>query len=105
MPFVFISNDNNVELHRLRDTLSNQLINTAAVDFTLVLSGQSTGVSGQSWPSSMTVVNSDRGQWHGVVVNSVSLISQERYQCLITVTHAGKIGNWKLPVQAIVREE
>lgn len=105
MAFVLISNDNNVELHRLRDTLSNQLLNAAAVDFTLVLSGQSTGVSGQTWPSSMTMVNSDRGQWHGVVVNSVSLTNLERYQCLITVTHGGKIGNWKLPAQAVFREK
>lgn len=105
MPFVYLRNDNNVELHALRDTLSNQLLNSATVEFTLVLSGQSTGVSGQTWPSSMTMVNSDRGQWHGVIVNSVSLTDQERYQCRITVTHSGKVGNWKLPAQGIERDQ
>lgn len=103
--FARIDNDNNLELVALKDVLSNQLLNNASIAFTLVASGDVTGVQGQGWPSSMTLVNSDSGHWHGTIVNSCVLTNQGFYQCLITVTHAGKVGNWRLPVQAIIREE
>jgi len=103
--FIEIGNDSNLRLAELRHVLSGTLITSADIQFTIVLSGGNWQVTGQSWPSSMTLVNTETALWVGPLVNSMVLAEGEHYEARITANAGtGVLGFWRLPIRAIVRE-
>jgi hypothetical protein len=100
-----IGNDQNLRLADLRHVLSGTLITSANIIFSIVLSGSVTGVSGQSWPSSMTLVNTETALWVGPLLSSLALTEGGAYEARITANAGtGVLGFWRLPIKAIVRD-
>lgn len=104
--FAAIGNDLNLCFADVTHTLSRTLVTSANITFTLVVSGTMTTVSGQAWPSSMTLVNAETALWCGPLVNSLMFTQDGHYQARVTIdAGAGKVGFWRLPIKAVVRED
>lgn len=104
--FAAIGNDLNLCFADVTHTLSATLVTSATMTFSVVFSGTSTTVSGQIWPSSLTLVNAETALWVGPIVNSLMLTENGAYQAVVTIDAAvGQRGFWRLPMKAIVREE
>lgn len=103
--FAFIGNDSNIHFQHVHHSLSLTLVRSATVAFTLVESGTLTQVTGQTWPSSMTLTNSETAHWIGPLVNSLVLAQSQFYQANVTFDIPGGIRqSWRVPIQAIYRE-
>lgn len=104
--FAMIGNDANLRGAHLTHILSNTLVTTATITFTVVVSGTANQVSGQTWPSSMSLINSETALWVGPLINSLGFAESGHYQALVTVDAGiGMKGFWRLPIKAIVRDE
>lgn len=103
--FLRMGTDNALHLLDVRNTVSNQLLRGATIESTLVLSGTSTQVSGQTWPTSLTLINSESAHYVSTLVDSLMLTESEYYQAETVIDNgAGEKATLKLPVQAIWEE-
>lgn len=107
MNYLWIENDNLVTLDAVASIAANSLgyINTASVTATLVLSGTSTQVSGQAWPTSFSLVSSETGTWQTTLSSSLQVTESQYYQLTIDIWGgSGLDGTRQFPLQARVRE-
>jgi len=107
MEFAYIRNDNILELTSLYSAAPSSMgfTNTASVVVTVVDSGASAGIGGQSWPTTMTLVSSETGKWQATITDTASLENNGFYQAIVTADSGpGLRAQWKVPIKAIVRE-
>lgn len=101
-----IGNDEHLLLNGLSNTLSRTLITSATVTYTVVLSGGVSGITGQTWPGSMTVTNTDAANWAGQLINSLVVTDGEYYQARTFVDLAdGRRAFFLIPLQGTNRDE
>lgn len=107
MEFAYIGNDNILTMVELSSAAPGSMgyTNTASVVVTVVDSGATSGVGGQSWPATMTLVSSETGKWQATIADTASLSNGGYYQAIVEADSGpGLHGKWKVPVKAIVRE-
>lgn len=104
--FLRIGNDAHLRLAGVTHALSLSLVTSANIVFTLVASGGFIPVPGQTFPSSMTLANSEQALWIGPLLNSLALTADAYYQARVTLDSGqGNRAFWLLPFQAVNREE
>lgn len=99
---LFIENDNLLTLNHLKEAITDQYLNSAAVEATLV-DHNGDEVEGQTWPLSLGYVTASDGKYQGIIEDAVEL-AQADYTVIVTVD-AGidRIAKWRLPVRAVRR--
>ena len=103
MRYLWVNNDNTIEVNSLRNTLTNVTDNSASVELTIAdLEG--TPVSGQTWP--LILQNIAPGRYVTTVGVSVVIEEEQDYLAVIVVTgSAGEYANWRLTCRAKRRDQ
>lgn len=105
MNTVYISNDNVVVLDKAFDVITQQYLNAATVEVTL-LDGQGEEVEGQVWPQAMGYVTSSEGRYRAVLDDALELKNGGKYTAVIDLdAGSGRKANWRAPVFAAFRTE
>jgi len=99
----FVGNDMLIELDELKNVATNAYVNNATVSCILVDSS-GTNVNGQSWPLSMSYVETSNGKYRGILNAALALTKARRYKAKITVTTGSLIGYWEQDVIALTRQ-
>ena len=100
--YVYIGNQNIVELNELRDVAELGAIEDATVTITLKDTMTNTPVDGQAWPTDM--VHTEDGQYRAVLAPDLDLYPNNQYLAVIDALTTGNIqGHWELRVTAKVR--
>ena len=103
--FLYIGNDNLLELNGLFNRGDSQYLNAATVTVTLK-DANDQNVSGQVWPTTMQYVTASNGNYQAVLEDGLSLTENALYTAVVDADGgADKKGHWELECQARVRRE
>ena len=99
---IYIGNNNQIELHDLRDVTTGTPDNTAAVEVTLRDATSGNPVEGQAWPTTMDP------QGSGLYTATLQSLLELNPNCLYTANITARTttnvkGDWSLQVTAKVR--
>ena len=103
MRYLWVNNDNTIELNSLRNTAFNELDDNASVELTIAdLDG--TPVVGETWPKILQ--NVSPGRYTTTVGISVLIEEETDYLADIVVTGSrGEYANWRLTCRAKRRDQ
>jgi len=100
--YLFVGNDNYIEVDALSDGASGALINDATVSVTLKDSA-GVDVLGQAWPLTLNYVAASNGRYAGILQDTLALVKNAQYQAVIDVDGGGYQAHWERWYRAIER--
>ena len=100
--YIFIDNDNIVEVTGLKDELTDTYVNDAIVEATLKSCSTGVEVTGQTWPIVLGYINGSNGDYRGVLQDSLVLSEDALYIVEIEAEGVSK-ASWTIQVRAAKR--
>lgn len=84
---LYIHADNLLTLSGLRASIANSegYLTVASCHVTLVVSGTSSEVGGQTWPLAFALVNSETGTWQTTLQDGLVVSEGQHLEALITI--------------------
>ncbi len=99
---VFVSNDNVVELE-LKNPITGDFLNAAAVDITITNEATGVEVTGETWPLEIPFVANSNGIYRVVLDKLIAFIAGQRYTAVINAREGNLDAKWTLVYLAEVR--
>ncbi len=102
---VYLLNNNVLELQELTNTITGAIDVGATVTVTLK-DRSGTEVTGQTWPTTMTLVSESplTGTYRATLDADLNLAAKRDYVAVIDATGSGgQLGHWEYPLKAQVR--
>ena len=100
--YLYIDNQNIVELSELRDIIDLGAIEDATVTVTIKDTMTESPIDGQAWPTEM--IHTENGTYLAVLSPDLEIKPNNQYLAVIDATTTGNVkGHWELRVTAKVR--
>jgi len=99
--FLYIDNNNVIELQDLTNSVT-EVVDTGATVETTIKDSSGTAVTGQTWPAVMA--HDATGTYRATLEADIALIPNRQYTAIVdAVGSGGEIGHWEIPVKSMVR--
>ena len=82
---IFLDNDNVIQIAELLDAVTSVFVNSGATVSLSITNMQDSDVSGLTFPTSMTLVESTNATYRRVVDKALEVTADENYKAVVTV--------------------